>query len=121
MNTPLYMKSLHVSLEADNRVVIRGHVTNSATFPAPRMRLYISLHEPRGDVMVGRVGVDLPGVAPYQTHAFEAATRLRDPGLFTVRSRLEKMQDVDYSDFDFAMHEWGGHGSGRRTSEDSRE
>lgn len=106
VETPLYVKSIGFRLEPDNRLDIQGLVCNRAGTSVPPLRLYISLHD-RQNLMIGRVGASLPQIGPLETRAFEAATRLRAMAFFTVQFRLEKLQDVDYSDFDFALHQWG--------------
>jgi hypothetical protein len=116
METPLYVKSIGFRMEPDNRLDIRGLVTNRAQFTVPRIRLFISLHDASRNV-IGRAAPELPAVGPCETVAFESGTRLRDMAFFTVQFRLEKLHDVDYSDFDFALHKWG---SERKTGGDSQ-
>lgn len=102
MKTPLYVKTMYCRLEADNTVRVQGHVTNRSGAGTPPLRLYVSMHDARGD-MVGRVAVAVPGMPALATHAFDAAYRLKQQCFFTVRFRLEKVPGVDYSDFDCAM------------------
>lgn len=109
LNTPLYLKTLHCRLEKDNQVAVRGMVTNRAGFPAPPCRLSISAHD-RQDRVVARANVPLPAILPYETAPFEARLRLREESFFTVQCRLEKIKDVDYSDFNFSLHAWSGKG-----------
>jgi hypothetical protein len=119
LKTPLYVKTLHFKLEKDDSLTVRGMVTNRADFPAPPMRLSISLYD-REDKMIARAGTSLPVMLPFKTENFELKFRPKDAAFFTVQFRLEKIKDVDYSDFNFAMHTWragpsGGLISGRKT------
>jgi|DewCreStandDraft_4_1066084.scaffolds.fasta_scaffold41510_2 hypothetical protein len=116
METPLYIKAIGFRPEPDNRILIQGLVTNRAQFATPPMRLFISLHDGKKNV-IGRAVPELPALADFETAPFEASTRLRDMCFFTVRFRLEKLTGVDYSDFDFALRKWGmkhaGEGDGQ--------
>jgi hypothetical protein len=112
MKTPLYMKALHFRIGKDNHLVLRGMVTNRADFAVPPARIFVSLHDSQ-DKMISRGGAALPAVPPWRTTPFEIKYALRDAAFFTVRSRLEKLQDVDYIDFNFALQSWLRAGGGR--------
>ena len=112
MKTPLYVKAVHFRPEKDNRLVMRGMVTNCEDFPVPAARLCVSLNDSR-DRLVGRVALALPEIPPYATVPFEGLFRLRDMSFFTAQFRLEKLQGVDYSDFNFSAHKWRGSRPGR--------
>ena len=107
MKTPLYVKALYFRPERDNRLVMRGMATNREGFATPPARLCVSLNDSR-DRLVGRVALTLPEVEPYATVAFEGLFRLRDMSFFTAQFRLEKLQGVDYSEFNFSAHKRRG-------------
>ena len=106
MKTPLYVKTLYCRLEPDNKVRMMGHVTNRSARETPPLRLYVSMHDARGD-MVGRVAAALPALPALETHTFDVVYRLKQQCFFTVRFRLEKVPGEDYSDFGCAMHARG--------------
>ena len=99
METPLFVKSLTVRQEPDNRLAFRGAVVNRAAAGSPPMRLFLALYD-RRNMMIGRMGVNLPAVAPAAEHTFETTTRLKEMAFFTVQCRLEKLADNDYSVLD---------------------
>jgi hypothetical protein len=99
METPLFIKSLTVRQEPDNRLAFRGVVVNRAAAESPPIRLFLA-PSARRNMMTARMGVTLSAVAPAAEHTFETTYRLKEMAFFTVQCRLEKQADIDYSVLD---------------------
>ena len=105
MKTALYVKTLHFRLERDNGLLIRGMVTNRAGFGSAPVRITVELRDARGTV-AGRAAAVVPAIEKYGTYSFEARCRTKQDCFFTAACSLEKLRDVDYSDFDFSTQSW---------------
>jgi len=87
-------------------------LTNRAEFETEPLRLTVTLYDAK-NVMAGRASALVPALKPFGTVSVEAKCRLREECFFTVSCRLEKLRDVDYSEFDFLTHSWNKTTGGR--------